>query len=139
MNFLPMTEEEIRSANLIPEGIYNFEVMSAEDKTSAKGNEMIELQLKVWDNIGKEHNIKDWLMGIPGMMYKLKHFCEVTGILGQYENGIVTSLSCTGKTGKLHLMIQKDKTGKYPDKNSVKDYEMEKKPEENILNDDIPF
>ena len=81
MDFQPQTEKEIRSAFVLEKGEYNFEVSQAERKQSKSGNEMIELSLTVCPSgDGPPRNIRDWLLGTPTMMYKLRRFCYATGL-----------------------------------------------------------
>lgn len=142
MRFQPKTEKELAAMNLIQPGIYDFEVWNANDKTSKSGNEMIELKLKIWDHSGQERIIFDYLLEV--MAFKLKHFADTTGLSKKYEEGIISALDCIGKCGKLDLIIQKDKSGQYADKNTVKDYIVEAKStdtpgEDKIFDDEIPF
>ena len=138
--FVPLTEEEINAANLLPDGEYDFEVIAAKDKLSKSGNTMIELQLKVWDNAGREHIIFDYLL--LSLMYKVKHFCDAVGLIESYKAGLIKDHECVAKIGKAKIIIQKGKDG-YPDKNSVKDYLASKNEEpkktDNFVSDDIPF
>ncbi len=156
MNFAPRTEEEIiqrqeevKTMNLLPYGIYDFEVSDASDKISKTGNEMIELIVKVWDDNGKERFLYDYL--VEKMEYKLKHFCEYNGLHDKYDMGTLNAKDCLRVSGKVEIGIQKGKPnpngGMYPDKNFVIDYVSKEKSKENKkqisnnedLNDDIPF
>lgn len=154
MQFKPKTQEEIlfesAAMSLITPGIYSFEVIEATNKLSKAGNEMIQLKLKVWDDNGRERIIFDYLL--ESMAYKLKHFCETTGLLGKYEMGVIDETDCLGKSGLVDIIIQKGskKTdgSLYPDRNSVKDYLIKEgftKPKltlaanNDIVDDDIPF
>ena len=70
MNFTPKSEKELSEENLFPAGIYPFEILEATDKTSKKGNDMIELKLRVFH--GERHQIvNDYLLESIG--YKLRH------------------------------------------------------------------
>ena len=153
-SFTPMSEEEIQSMNLIPEGIYDFEVLKANQKVSKSGNEMIEMQLKVWDKEGKTHLIYDYLVSTQNMTYKIKHFCDTVGLEKEYLAGTFNVEACEGLDGKAHILIQNGQKnpagGFYPNKNAVKDYvdntcpnekkeEKESSNNEQNLNDDIPF
>lgn len=146
MRFTPLTEQEIYTSLLLPEGSYNFEVITAKEKISKSGREMIELQLKLWGIDGKEHVIFDYLL--EAMKFKLIHFCEATGLKEKYGNGNLNATDCEYKTGKVEIIIQSGQTkpdgSKYQDKNSVKDYLIiEKKVEsstEEFKDDlDLPF
>ncbi len=154
-SFPPMTEEEIKALNMVDEGIYDFEVVKATAKTSQKGNQMIEMQLMIWDKEGKEHVIFDYLVSIKSMMYKIKHFCDTAGLDKEYQSGSFDVSQCEGRRGKAHIVVQAGQPnpagGMYADKNAVKDYVMtdkgavkhesdSSKPQvDNDLNDDLPF
>ena len=130
-------------------GIYPFEVSEAIDKKSKSGNDMIELKLKIWDQLGHERQCFDYLL--ESMAHKLRHFCEVGGLIDKYDSGDLQAVNCIGKSGHLELVIQvgkpKPEGGYYPDKNSVKDYIKTEKdainaPINNIdpaFDDSIPF
>lgn len=119
MKFTPKTEEEV-GFKLLDAGIYDFDVMTALDKVSQAGNDMIELKLAVYGPDGNARHIFDYLM--EKIEYKLRHAADACGLLDKYETGEFGAEDFIGKAGKLKLGIQKDKTGQYPDKNTVQDY-----------------
>ena len=124
MRFTPRTPEEIQSMTLIAPGTYDFTVVESKEMLSKSGNEMIKLQLKVWDMNGNERSVFDYLL--EAMAFKLRHFCEATGLLNKYEEGGFNAEDCLGKSGKVEIIIQegnfKPDGSKYADKNAVKDY-----------------
>lgn len=120
MQFKAKTEKELAEEILIPEGVYPFEVSKAEAKKSKKGNDMIEMELRIFMPDGKERGLRDWLMEQMG--FKLFHFCAYTGLSQKYESGTLQSHDCEGRSGFLKIEIQEDKTGQYPPRNSVRDY-----------------
>jgi hypothetical protein len=137
MQFQPKSEQELQIGLLLENGIYDFQVVNASEEVSKSGNEMIKMTLKVWDN-GVERIIFDYLLN----NYKLKHFCDQMDMEDKYQQGCVLATDCIGKSGKAHIMVQKDKTGKYGDRNSVKDYvKLENTVEDSHkdLEDDLPF
>lgn len=120
MRFTPKTETEIAEANLLQPGTYDFEVADAKDKTSKAGNEMIELNLKVFDADGDYRFVRDYLLeSIP---HKLRHVAYACGLGDKYEAGELTAEDFLDRTGQVKVGIQKDKTGQYADQNSVRDY-----------------
>ena len=119
MRVTPKSEKEIAEANLLPKGIYGFEIADAVDTTSKAGNDMIALKIKVFSDAGYQF-VNDYLLdAIP---HKVRHCAEVCGVLDDYERGELHAANLIGKTGNLKLGIQADKTGAYPDRNSVMDY-----------------
>lgn len=137
MNFTPKTAAQIAEENLFQEGEYDFEILHAENKTSKAGNEMIQIELKVYAPSGRTQFVRDYLM--EKMMGKLLNFCECVGLSDKYEQGTLEPHDCEGKTGRLKLIIKKDKDKVYPDQNSVADYICKKSPAAEPESDDIPF
>jgi len=145
MRLTPMSDEQLAVMNLLPDGEYQFEVTNAEDTKSKSGNDMIKLTLTVWDAEGRQHTVYDYLL--EAMPKKLKHFAKHLGLITKYESGELLADDCIGKCGTLDLIIQEDKSGKYPPRNSVADY-VEKKDfvnhgspvkEGDLFDDDLPF
>lgn len=118
MKFTPMTQEEIARASLLEAGVYGFEVIGALDKISKAGNEMIELKLNVFGE-ERETHVYDYLM--EKLAFKLRHFAECTGLLGEYESGTLDAYRCNGKVGYCKLAIDPG-NGDFGPKNVVKDY-----------------
>lgn len=119
MNFAPKTEEEIKKDALLPAGDYDFEVIEAADKISkTSGNPMIALKLNVYSGDGGTRHVYDYLM--EQMAYKLRHFCQFTGLIEKYQAGTLTAQDCLGRVGRVSLR-QKIQDG-YDPKNEVKDY-----------------
>lgn len=147
MRFQPKTENEVAAAGLWPKGTYDFEVAEAAEKQSSKGNDMIELVVRLFDAEGKSRKVFDWLVDTEGGAYKIRHFAEATGMLEAYERGELRASDMEGKAGSCIVIISKDKTGQYPDKNAISDYVKPKdgtaasperfKREE--MDDEIPF
>lgn len=125
MRITPKTENEISQSNLLPEGVYHFEVTNASDKVSKSGNDMIELKLRIALQDGSQRVLTDYLL--DAMSFKLRHFCVCAGLLEKYNAGQLLAYDCIGKTGMVHIIVQKGKEkpdgGFYPDKNSVRDYQ----------------
>lgn len=145
MRFQPKTENEVAGAGLFPKGTYDFEVAEAADKVSSKGNDMTELVVRVFDKDGKNKKVFDWLVDTEGGAYKIRHFAEASGMLAEYEKGELMAEDMIGKTGRCEIIIQKDKTGAYPDKNAITDY-LKGEPgaapvsfDRKDLDDEIPF
>lgn len=144
MRFQPKTDKELAVMNLLPEGEYDFEVFEASDAVSTNSNEMIKLKLKVWAPDGSERHVYDYLL--EAMAHKLRHFAVCVGLDVEYVNGTLKAVQCVGRVGRVKLIIQKDKTGAYPDKNAVKDYVVKEKiaakavePAADSPEDDVPF
>ena len=121
MNFKPCSEQEIAEMNLWKKGEYPFEILNAFEKASkTSGKPMIELKLKLSNGDGQGKTIKDYLMQqMPG---KLRHAAIVCGLLDKYLSGSLADVDFVGRTGRLKLGVEKDKSGQYPPKNVVLDY-----------------
>lgn len=124
MQFTPQSEEEVQAnrPGPWPKGEYDFEVIEAAEKQSKSGNDMIELQVTVFNAEGKQKTIKDWLLGTPSTIYKLRHFAYGSGLEQEYEAGTLEASDCIRRTGKVTLRIEKDPNGQYADKNVIQDY-----------------
>jgi hypothetical protein len=122
MNFIPKTEEEIQKSNLLPEGVYGFEVVEAKQKTSQKGNAMIALKLLVYphDPDAKPRTVFDYLM--EKMAFKLRHFCVFNGLLEKYNSGTLNPDDCINKKGWCQIGVRQDEKREYPPQNTVMDY-----------------
>jgi hypothetical protein len=146
MKVTPISEADARDAGLRKRGLYDFEVTSAEEQTSSKGNDMIKLMVKCYDTEGHSFTLFDYLVSSDGMAYKVRHFASATGLLATYEKGELSADDCLGKTGRCQVGIERGKNG-YSDKNNISDYVpliagqqpliASKAPED--LDDEIPF
>ena len=100
-------------------GTYDFEVMSGQDTTSKSGNDMIVIELAVFNTDGERRMIKDYLL--EAMAAKLRHACEACGLVREYETGTLEGFDFAGKTGRVKLKVQPG-DGTYGPKNVVADY-----------------
>jgi hypothetical protein len=149
-NFKPKTEEELGQFNLLPEGIYPFEVIKATRKKSKSGNDMAELVIMIWDKEALTYTLFDYLVfsDVNMCLKKVSHFCKATGLQDEYEKGCLRE-ELERLSGKLKLGIQdarpNENGGFYPKRNVVEDYltleEVEKSlPKNDDFSDkDIPF
>lgn len=120
MKVTPITAAAATAPGLFKRGPHDFEIMTAVEKQSKAGNDMIELLVKVYDTEGRSRLINDWLVESEGMAYKTRHFAEAVGLLSQYEKGELHSADLPGKTGRCQVGIKKEDG--YPDKNRIQDY-----------------
>lgn len=114
-----MTEADLSRPTLLEAGVYPFEVIGASEEISKAGNEMIKIKINVRGDKGQSAHIYDYLM--EKMAFKLRHFCEATGLLVKYEAGTLSQLDCEGKKGWVRIKVEPAK-GNYDAKNSVEDY-----------------
>lgn len=145
MKVTPKSENEIKSANLLPAGVYDAEIGTAEDKVSAAGNEMIKLDVTVFDKGGKQYFIYDYLL--DAMAFKVRHAADACGLLDKYESGQLLADDFIGKSCQVKIKVDISKDVKYPDKNAIVDYivaekpvkKMTKKETEDSISDSVPF
>lgn len=116
-----MTEKEIAEANLIPEGEYDIEITKAINDTSkSSGADMIKLIVKAFKNDGGFVLVNDYL--VATFIPKIHNASKAFGVLDKYSDGLLDASDFEGKAGKARISIQKDDTGKYPDKNNIAKY-----------------
>lgn len=121
----------------------DFEVVHAEDKTSKSGNEMIKLTIKAWDSEGTQGTLFYYMI----FAWHIKQFCEATGQLDKFQSGKFEAEDAKGKCGKFINRIEKDLSGQYADKNSVKKFlkasadiaDKKDQISDDKFDDDIPF
>lgn len=149
-NFKPMSDEELDAINLVPDGIYNFEVVKSTRKVSKSGNPMAELQLTIWDKEGRTHLIFDYLVfsDVNLNIKKVSHFSKAVGLHDEYLKGCLPEeLERYSGTAEIGIQEEQPKPtgGFYARKNYVKEYlakDKEKastKKEEPFFDDDVPF
>jgi len=120
MKFKTKTENELREESLAALGDYDFEVLEASDAISKKsGNPMIKIKIGLYIDGRIKNHVFDYLMESMGA--KLRHFCDTVGLLREYESGNLTADMCSGRSGRVKIVID-SKDPQYPPKNAVKDY-----------------
>ena len=119
MQFQPKDEKDFKTFAPIPKGVYDFEVLEASDEISKNGNEMIKLNLAIWQGDKVICRVFDYLLS--AMEAKLRHACDSCGLLDRYQAGAIHAEDFIGRTGKVKIKIEKE-TEQYPAKNSVEDY-----------------
>ncbi len=119
MKFQPKTEEELDLENMIPDGIYDFEVISATDKQSKAGNDMMVVELRIFTD-GQNRIITDYLLEKMG--HKLRHFCAAMGVMEAYNAGNLAAENIgEGMAGKCQVGTQKAKA-EFSARNTIVDY-----------------
>jgi len=139
--FTPKSDTEL--LNLLDPGIYDFEVVKAENAISkSTGNPMIKLTNKIYDKTGKEIYLNDYL--VPSALYKIKKFCDSTNLQKQYNAGNLSPFDCEKKTGKCKIGVER--SGDYPARNKIADYikisldfNTQTKDNSAFVDDDLPF
>lgn len=138
MEFKPLTDDEIKTLRLPPEGRYKFTVLRTTQKRSKNGQDYFNLKMRIKGENGKEYTVFDMLFFEGVMMFKTKHFCEGTGLEKQYLAGKLPVVDCDGREGFLDLAHRLDKnSGEMV--SSVKDYVVPVREETQEFNDELPF
>lgn len=115
-SFQPKTEEEV--LNLLKPGTYDFLIKQAENAVSKKGNAMIKLYVCIFDEQRRERYVTDYLM--EAMLFKVKHFCDATGLEEKYQQGKFDAMDCINRRGKCKVRIEESEG--FAPKNSIQDY-----------------
>jgi hypothetical protein len=143
MKFKPQTEEESASAERrpLPAGIYDAEVLLAEETRSKAGNDMMKIKLAVYRPNGGQEWVWDY---ITDTSYRLGQLMSVCGLSEQYQKGEVQADEIEGKSFKVTLKIDPAR-GEYSERNSVGRYgiatakPIAPTPASTESEDDIPF
>ena len=123
MRFTPISEEAAasQSAGLWEAGEYDFEIREATEKESKSGNEMVELEVWIYDTSGGRRLVFDYLVATEKSSWKIRHFAASCGLLAQYEKGTLMASEMVGRTGKCEVGVQPAKDG-YQAKNVIRGY-----------------
>ena len=88
MRFNPKADEKAAARTLFDDGIYDFEVASAEDAVSkTSGAEMLKLVLWVFDTDGNKTTVFEYLVSSEKAQFKLKEFCRAVGLEEAFDAG----------------------------------------------------
>ncbi len=149
-----MNEQEAMQERfqLMKEGEYDAIISASQDTKSANsGNPMMDMTVSVFDDNGKSHDVRDFLVFTKTMMWKVVHMADSAGILKEYEEGKLCSETVIGKRVRVKInveqggIIPEDKLkgkplgSKYPDKNKIEDYVKKEDQKPLATNNDDPF
>lgn len=156
IDFEPMTEQEIKESNLLPEGRYRADVFDAFDKDSngqflmtQKGTRKFDTILNVYTEEGGIRRINCALT--PAFMKLFKHFFDATR---QEEAFNSKRINIDNVRGKKDFIVdvkkrtyKSDKSGEMVTVNNINDFlrleefgmQQSDKKDETFFNDDIPF
>ncbi len=156
-----MSEQEAMEErfNLLKEGEYDAVITASSDAQSKTGNPMMDMTVTVYDDNGKAHDVRDFLVFTKQMMWKVVHFCDSASLLKEYEEGKLCSEVAIGCRVRVKINVEegseipqdklkgKSLGSKYPDKNKIEDYikrsdadDSHSNPESSaVVDDDVPF
>jgi hypothetical protein len=153
MSYTPETEEQLQKEGLLPDGIYDFQIIETEEGVSKKtGNKMFIFKHNVYAEDGSARIIKKWITFGNNFGERLfRHAADTCGILEKYTAGTLTHTDFLHKSGKCEVGQRQD--DKLTWWNEIKEYiqkgtelvtaaEKKAKPAAKPaadLNDEIPF
>lgn len=143
---------------LLKKGEYDGYIKESIDKVSSTGNPMMDMTITVYDEEGRSHDVRDFLVFTKAMMWKVVHFAKSSGVLQEYMMGKLCSDLIKDKRVRVKINIEEGREipedrlkekpvgSKYPDKNKIEDYlEHNNKfsslnnNNEQIEDEDVPF
>jgi len=92
--------EEKQTFTPVPEGDYEFTVVSAKEGTSKAGNDKLEMHLSVEVGRDKPLTVYECLVFIPNCLWKVKGFCTAVGL--DFDSGCLSADLAIGESGTAH-------------------------------------
>ena len=95
---------------------------------------MMDMTVSVYDENGLAHDIRDFLVFTPSMMWRVIHFANSADLMTEYESGKLCSDCVIERSVKVKVIVEqgseipqdklkgKQPGSKYPDKNKIDDY-----------------
>ncbi|HHT9109567.1 MAG TPA: hypothetical protein ACFYDZ_00240 [Candidatus Brocadiaceae bacterium] len=138
---------------LLKDGEYEGVITSSKDAMSSKGSPMMDMIVSVYDENGKCHEVRDFLVFTKPMMWKVVHFADSANVSKEYEAGKLCSEVVLNKRVMVKVGIEnggeipadklkgKPAGTRYFDKNRIEDY-LKKGEQESVPafeDDDVPF
>ena len=131
-----LNEEEAMEARhgKLEAGEYEGIVRESKRSMSKQGNVMADMYISVYDKAGNIHDIRDFLVFTPKMIWKLKHFCDSSGQQKEYSSENFVPESAINKHVRVRIATRKGEeippdrlNGKppgscYPDRIVIEDY-----------------
>ena len=153
MKFNVLSDAELAKKRcVIVEGEADFTIERVEEKVSKRGNDMFEIQLKVWDKNGTDGSVRDYIVSTAE--WKIHQLCDAINEPSLYKSGEIKPDLLEGKSGRCAIILDKTDRGEYPKVKMYLSYvdpmkrieTMIKKPDENKASlpnfdedGDIPF
>ncbi len=115
MRFNPDTKDK---SHLLPEGDYDFEIISADEKTSSNANDMMVLKLRAGSN-GTSKIITDYILATN--IRKVRSVAKSVDLLDLFQTGEILPEHFVGRRGRARLIVEKARNS-FPDRNVVDGY-----------------
>lgn len=122
MEFNPEDGARRSGFELLPAGIYDIEVLEAEERVSQKGNQMVALTLTASHPEGYESRVWDYLVSTPAAVFKIRMFCEAADLMKQFDSGRLQATDCIGRRLAARIGVEPGRDG-YSDRNTIIDYQ----------------
>ena len=114
------TEQEDQSRLVVDEGEYRAQITSVTRKRTKAGTyEMLELTLAFTDTKGQHRTLKDWIVFMDELGWKLRHLAKSAGLIDAYDAGTLDGSHLVGRPVIVKVGIKDGDNGKM---NTVKDY-----------------
>lgn len=157
LGYQKWSAEDDKLRNIFPDGDYPgliqsiTKMLTKAGKFDKNGNpipqkQMLELDLLIADENGRERKLKDWVLLEGEMSWKFRHLCEACGKLEDYENEntdlqkLIQSLVNKIPVIRIKSRKQNDQNGMEVLRNTVADYlTAPVSCNSNFLDDDIPI
>ena len=124
MKFTPKSEKELAEMNLLPNGWYPFRIISAEEKQSKAGNDMLVLKTQAYHGNASSF-IDDYIVANDFNLRKIRRLAVMCDALDKYEAGGITPDDVQDREGYARIGIQKSKDAQFADKNVIWDFAKE--------------
>lgn len=129
--------KQMREEALPKQGRYHFTVLHTREKTSASGNEMLLLKMRLERSGMKSFIFFANIVLTPKMFWLFEHFCLATGMGDKIDEGNLMAQECDGKEGELEMEHRVNKeTGEI--EAYVKDFVKPEVLEPDFKDDEIP-
>ncbi len=138
--YTPKTEKELIEEGLMPDGVYDFEILSCIHGKSKNENEMFTVKMRIFNPQGGSRNVTDYIVfGTNFGERKFRKIAMACNLVSQYEKGTLSADDFAGRSGKVEITKQ-EASGAYSAKNVVKEYVSEAPKATAVeIEDDIPF
>lgn len=123
LNYPKITEEEDQMRGVLEKGEYPFQVIEIEETLTKKGDHsMLVVEILVTHG-ERKLKIRDWIVLMTEMAWKLRHFAYALGLGEKYENNTLDVKDFLGKKGIVKLGTREyEQDGEKRISNSVVDY-----------------
>jgi hypothetical protein len=114
-----------QSEGVWEDGIYDYEIKDASEETSRAGNDMIKLEVWIFNQAGNRKLLFEYLVASEKAVWKVREFAASSDLLTQYDTGTLMASEIVGRTGMCEVGTQRDDYGV---KNVVRRWMMKDKP-----------